>query len=124
MLGARLADRLVWAGVKAVYSGMIGGRNDWEIAETFFNSVTRRVFATVGVDGNIEFVDSDFEAPPEGGELLCRSYQCSGDAPALVQELGRDQGLEAPFEDVGRDAALAAGRLGDHLRSLEVADGV
>src|SRR2546428_711677 len=71
MLGARLADRLVWAGVKAVYSGMIGGRNDWEIAETFFNSVTRRVFTTGGVDGNLGFVYSDFEAPAEGGEAGC-----------------------------------------------------
>jgi isocitrate dehydrogenase kinase/phosphatase len=124
MLGARLADRLVWAGVKAVYSGMIGGREDWEVAETFFNSVTRRVFATVGVDRNIEFVDSDFEAPPEGGQLLCRSYECSGDAASAVHELVRDLGLEAPFVDAARDAALAAARLGDHLLSLGEPGGI
>ena len=124
MLGARLADRLVWAGVKAVYSGMIGGRNDWEIAETFFNSVTRRVFTTVGVDGNIEFVDSDFEAPAEGGELLCRTYRCSGDEAAVVREMVRELGLEAPFQDADRDAALAAARLAEHLRRLGDSDGL
>src|SRR5262249_51944618 len=46
MLGARVSDRLVWAGMKAVYSGLIAGREDWELAETFFSSVTRRVFTT------------------------------------------------------------------------------
>jgi len=85
--------------------------------------VTRRVFSTVGVDGNIEFVDSDFEAPPEGGELLCRTYQCSGDAAPAVRDLLRDLGLEAPFQDLDRDAVLAAERLGDHLRSLGDRDG-
>ena len=50
MMGDRIDDRIVWVGIKAVYSGMIVERDDWEIAETFFNSVTRRVFTTVGVD--------------------------------------------------------------------------
>ena len=42
------------------------------MAESFFNSLTRRVFATEGVDQAIEFVDTDFDAPPSahGGELL------------------------------------------------------
>src|SRR5262245_23351773 len=35
-LGTRATDRLVWAATKAVYSGLIAGREDWELAETFF----------------------------------------------------------------------------------------
>src|SRR5438876_8256841 len=45
-LDSRVSDRPVWAGMKAVYSGLIGGRQDWDLAETFFNSLTRRIFAT------------------------------------------------------------------------------
>src|SRR5450756_667084 len=63
-LGERVADRHVWAAMKAAYSVRIADRPDYGRAETFFNSVTRRVFATVGVDRNIEFVDSDFEPSP------------------------------------------------------------
>jgi len=75
-LSQRATDRVVWAGMKAIYSGQIAGREDWELAETWFNSVTRRVFATLGVDGNIEFVDSDFEAPQtEPRAPLCRRAQ-------------------------------------------------
>ena len=63
-LAERLDDALMWASIKAVYSGLIAECDDWEIAETFFNSITRRIFTTVGVDPQIEFVDTDFETPP------------------------------------------------------------
>ena len=64
LLGERVEERLIWAAMKAVYSGLIADRGDWELAETFFNSITRRVFTTVGVDPAIEFVDTDFDTPP------------------------------------------------------------
>jgi len=64
MLGHRTGDPLMWVAVKAVYSGLISDRQDWELAETFYNSVTRRVFKTVGVAEHIEFVDTDFDTPP------------------------------------------------------------
>ena len=52
----RVNDKEIWASTKAVYSNLSGKLDDWELAETFFNSVTRRIFATVGVDSGIEFV--------------------------------------------------------------------
>ena len=50
--------------MKAVYSSLIATSTEWEIAESFFNSLTRRVFATEGVDQAIEFVDTDFDEAP------------------------------------------------------------
>jgi isocitrate dehydrogenase kinase/phosphatase len=64
MLGARVEEPMLWIAIKAVYSSLITERQDWELAETFHNSVTRQVFDTVGVDGRIEFVDTDFDSPP------------------------------------------------------------
>jgi isocitrate dehydrogenase kinase/phosphatase len=64
-LGGRTRDGSLWAAMKGHYSRLIAGRVDFELAETFFNSVTRRIFTTVGVAPQIEFVDSDFEAAPE-----------------------------------------------------------
>ena len=63
--------RAVWSATKAVYSSLIAQSIRWEIGESFFNSLTRRVFATEGVDQAIEFVDTDFDAPPSahGNEL-------------------------------------------------------
>lgn len=64
MMGSRLGARSIWTAIKAVYSAAIAQSSEWEIAESFFNSLTRRVFATAGVDQAIEFVDTDFDAPP------------------------------------------------------------
>src|SRR5712691_1495384 len=64
VMGARLGERSVWTGMKAVYSSLIAQSQKREIAESFFNSLTRRVFATEGVDQAIEFVDTDFDEPP------------------------------------------------------------
>jgi isocitrate dehydrogenase kinase/phosphatase len=75
LLGARLRERSVWQATKAVYSSLIAQSIRWEIGESFFNSLTRRVFATEGVDQAIEFVDTDFDAPPtEHDAELCRVY--------------------------------------------------
>lgn len=118
-LGGRIGDRLLWSGMKAVYSGLIEGWQDRELAETFFNSVTRRVFATVGVDPDIEFVDADFEVPPPGrGEGVWRTYRWSGHPEGLVLGVLLDAWPRGRFEDAVRDAAFVAGRVVRHLRRL------
>lgn len=63
---ARAGDPIsaeAWRDAKATYARMISGRRDAEIAATFFNSVTRRVFSTVGVDADTEFTDRDAPVP-------------------------------------------------------------
>jgi isocitrate dehydrogenase kinase/phosphatase len=69
LLEERVNDKLVWASMKAVYSGLIGNHDAWELAETFFNSVTR-IFATVGVDPQIEFVNTDLVDAQEFQKFL------------------------------------------------------
>ena len=81
LMGARLRERSIWQATKAVYSSLIAQSIRFEIAESFFNSLTRRVFATEGVDQAIEFVDTDFDVPPsehDGGTLpaLPRRHRC------------------------------------------------
>lgn len=110
LLGDRMDDRLVWAGTKAVYSGTIAERHDWDLAETFFNSATRRVFATVGVDPDIEFVDTDRGSPIAALRPVHRAYR-GEDAEALVRSILGDLDLEGSLADPERDVARAADRL-------------
>jgi isocitrate dehydrogenase kinase/phosphatase len=85
LMGPRLRTRAVWSATKAVYSSLIAQSIRWEVAESFFNSLTRRVFATEGVDQAIEFVDTDFDAPPNAhGAELCRTY--AGAVGLLLRE--------------------------------------
>src|SRR5207247_10208132 len=82
LMGPRLRERNVWIAIKAVYSSFVAQSRAWEIAESFFNSLTRRVFATEGVDQAIEFVDTDFDEAPTTPLDNRRTY--SG---ALIHEL-------------------------------------
>jgi isocitrate dehydrogenase kinase/phosphatase len=119
LLDARGHDHSVWVGIKAVYSGLIADREDWEIAETFYNSVTRRIFATVGVDAQIEFVDTDFDAPPTHARApILRSYAQASSTAALVEHILRDFAFDVPYENVARDAARAAAQVERALRAL------
>jgi isocitrate dehydrogenase kinase/phosphatase len=119
LLSARIQDRYVWAGVKAVYSGLIGERDDWELAETFLISVPRRIFVTVGVDPQIEFVDTDFDASPGAPrESLLRSYPAADALESLIYGILSDYAFALPYEDRlrdARDAARAIGRCLDEL---------
>jgi len=116
-LGRQVADRVVWARIKAAYSSLIGARPDRELAETFFNSVTRRIFATVGVDRNIEFTESDFDSPATQTHTLpLRTYEQSPDLSSVIEAILHDCGFDCEFEDLHRDGDLVARRLSDRLR--------
>lgn len=105
LLAERVNDHAVWVGIKAVYSTFIGDRDDWEIAETFYNSVTRRIFATEGVDAQIEFVDTDFDAPPtEPHTPIVKSYAQASTTTALIERILADFAFTQPYRDSARDA--------------------
>lgn len=119
LLGARSHDKLIWASIKAVYSGMIAPRNDWELAETFLNSITRRIFTTVGVDPQVEFVDTDFDAPPtKPTQPMLRTYHAPPSLESLIENILADYAFAMDYEDRARDARLGAEAVGDYLRAL------
>ncbi len=49
------AKRELWASARHIFAQAIAWRSDSELAETFFNSVTRRLFTLVGFDDDLEF---------------------------------------------------------------------
>ena len=119
LLGDRVQNKLIWAGMKAVYSGLIVDNDDWELAETFYNSVTRRIFTTVGVDPQIEFVATDFETPPtQAGASIYRTYRRAASTTDLVQKIVGDYGINAEFANLPNDAALAAVLIEKKLQEL------
>jgi len=116
-LGARIGEKRLWTGMKAEYSGMIVLRNDWELAETFFNSITRRIFATVGVDSRIEFVNADFDTPPaETRPKVFRTYQGSTAPVDLIQQILADYPWMASFQDILSDAKMVAAEIEHYLQ--------
>jgi hypothetical protein len=124
LLGARIGHKLAWASMKAVYSGLIARCHQWELAETFFNSITRRIFTTVGVDSEIEFVDSDFDGPPTPTQApIVRVYRAPASLPGLVSARLADAPFQTPYQDLARDARQAAERIAQHLQGDGAAAG-
>jgi isocitrate dehydrogenase kinase/phosphatase len=115
LMGDRLTKRAIWMAIKAVYSSLIARSASWEIAESFFNSLTRRVFTTAGVDQAIEFVDTDFDAPATiSAHELSRAYS-GGRVDELLCRLLSDTSAggfaEEEWADLRGSAKLAAERI-------------
>jgi isocitrate dehydrogenase kinase/phosphatase len=110
-MGARLPEHSIWTATKAVYSSLIARSPAWEIAETFFNSLTRRVFATAGVDQAIEFVDTDFDAPPANAMINITKTYRGRSLPKLLCSALTDAFDEICWDDLQKTAELATARI-------------
>ncbi|BDG08754.1 bifunctional isocitrate dehydrogenase kinase/phosphatase [Anaeromyxobacter paludicola] len=108
----------LFAGMKRLYAARMAGRHDVELAETFFNSATRRVLGTVGVQPDQEFVASDWEllAAPSA-EPVYATYRPEGGTEALFRRLLGDRAFRVPWRDLAGDARLAAAELDAFLAS-------
>lgn len=116
-LGDRIADRSVWPPLKEAYTATILGRDDFELAQTFFNSLTRRVFSHDGVDPSIDFAADEFPLPYRGWEMAsARMYAVRRVDAGVIRKVLEDAGLHAPFRDLAADSALAAERIRQALR--------
>ena len=114
LLSHNVRTKGMWAEMRAAFSGLIAGRVDIELAETFFNSITRRIFATVGVDPGIEFVDSDFALPHDSVCPVTHAYRHEP-LPALLARVLLDLRYKVPYRDLHGDARLAAAQIEAHL---------
>lgn len=103
LMGDRWQERPVWSAIKAVYSALIVQSPRWEIAESFFNSITRRAFATEGVDQSIEFVDTDFDAPPSEPATNLGERYAGGPLALLLQRALSDADGVGFARDCWRD---------------------
>jgi isocitrate dehydrogenase kinase/phosphatase len=118
-LGGAVHDRAVWSLMKDQYERATWDRPDREIGQSFFNSVTRRVFATVGVDPTIEFLAEDVGAPREGRAPLYRTFPRQVSTELLLREILRAYPFAVPYDELGEHVRLAAIELDAHLRTLE-----
>jgi isocitrate dehydrogenase kinase/phosphatase len=116
-LGASLSDRGLWAAMKRAYALAVTGRDDFELAGTYFNSLTRKVFPHVGVDPAIDYGAGDFPLPYKGWEMAdARMYALRRVDAAVVRKVLEDAGLRAPFRDLDKDARLAAAHIERGIR--------
>jgi isocitrate dehydrogenase kinase/phosphatase len=115
-LGKRAGDKGFWVRVKRRYTETFAGRPDYDLAESFYNSIAMRVADTFGLDPDIHYVGSEFDGSKELHAY--RAYRKHGSTQALIKDLLLDCGFSTPFRDLEGDAAHAADRLDAHLRLM------
>jgi len=101
-------ERTLWAAMRARHAQGTQNRPDAELAQTFFNSVTRRVFSTVGVDAAIEYLDpSPAPVEPDGSPLYDSDRVEEVDATVVRRILERIP-WSVPYASLRRDAGIVA----------------
>jgi isocitrate dehydrogenase kinase/phosphatase len=116
-LGPRAADHALWNDIRFYYGQRIAGIPDSGFMKTYFNSITRRLFGTVGVDPELEFVSP---VPEEGfsaiESLRLRRYPYWGSICAIFTEILNAFAFRVPYEDIQRDAQRIEHDIEQHAR--------
>lgn len=102
--GASVAD---WAKVREAYATEVEGRDDREVAETFFSSASRLRFTTVGVEQSIEFHRPWAPLDESEGDRAVTRW-CAGDAGADALAASLLDGGPRPLAREARDRARVA----------------
>ena len=117
-LGERSLERSLWREIHDEFARRIGDLPDPEFTKTFFSSISRRLFGTVGVAPDIEFVATDLD--PLAGihtAVGTNSYVNHGSLSLLFEDLLGDVRFQSPWRDLDKSvghvttevrAALAA----------------
>ncbi|HEU4681526.1 MAG TPA: bifunctional isocitrate dehydrogenase kinase/phosphatase [Gemmatimonadales bacterium] len=110
-------ERTVWAAMRSEHA-LRGNRPDAELAETFFNSVTRRVFSTVGVDPAIEYLAQSSGNLADLGTAIWETHRAESIDAALVRRILLALPWSVPYAQLDRDTALVAELIDDRVRRL------
>ena len=105
--------RGTWRTARTAYKRRITQRTDLELAETFFNSVTRRIFTTIGVDNNVELRWFGASTLPRGvgRSELFQTWTRTGGSAAMVQSILESYDFGVPWVDLVGDARRAGARI-------------
>lgn len=110
-------DRTGWQQVHAAFAALVDGLIDGELYKTFYNTLTRRLFGTHGVDDAIEFMAIDIEPSDAITHPVARHvYTVSEARPAeAFERMLADYRFDVPYRHRLRCAAAIAVRLQDDL---------
>lgn len=118
-LDDRCHDRRLWLQIKSDFSILIEDYLDQEFTKTYFSSITRRVFHTVGVDSDLEFVDLEDRPIEHISKVPPLDVFPIGDPPSDgVRDLLQHFAFGIGWENLEYSVRFVVGQLRVHWRSL------
>jgi isocitrate dehydrogenase kinase/phosphatase len=114
-LQGRGTDTAFWAEIKAAYEQIVVRRPDSDFYRTFFNSVTRHTFGTVGVNREVEFCATSVGRT--SGSVPIRVYRVGPALPAAVRELLADLPFTAFIADINGAVHRISAEIGRYFET-------
>jgi isocitrate dehydrogenase kinase/phosphatase len=115
-LGDVALDRGLWREVRARFAAQIDGVPDAEFTKTFFSSISRRLFGTVGVAPEIEFVATELDPLANvRTQVVTSTYVNRGSLALLVEDLLGDLRFRAPWRHFEKTVQYVVSEIGAHL---------
>lgn len=116
-LGDEIRSEDIWPGLKEAYSTEILGSDDFELAQTFFNSLRRDIFEHTGVESQMDYLARDFSLPFQGWDMAsARMYAVRRVNEEVTRKVLEDAGFRVPFRDLEADALATAEKIREALR--------
>jgi len=102
-LSSESTDRSLWSRIKDEFASLIQAMPDAEFRKTFYNSLTRTFFGTVGVSPEIEFVALDLDPLARLADYdFLTTYPNRGSLGLLLEEILTSFRCKAPWRDFDR----------------------
>jgi isocitrate dehydrogenase kinase/phosphatase len=115
-LGDNVHERVLWSSIKRRFAELIDNLRDKEFDKTFFNSVTRSTFGTVGLDAAVEFVALDHDPIASiQTQLEPKTYIVRGALDLLFEEVLSDFRFKTPYRDFERSVKIIADEVRAHF---------
>ncbi len=121
-MGERVQDRELWNATRIYFGKRLEGVPDAGFVKTFFNSVTRRIFLTLGTDAQLEFIAEDLSTNIELLKSLnLKRYPFWGSTEEVFHNILRDFRFRVPYadsldKDITRFAEENFSRKNEYLR--------
>jgi isocitrate dehydrogenase kinase/phosphatase len=116
-LGSQALEREHWCEIRREFAALIAELPDPEFTKTFFSSVTRRLFGTVGVAPDIEFIATDLNPLAGVRSVDTNSYLNHGSLPLLFEDLLGDVRFRSPWRDLDKSVAHVAAEVRAYLEA-------
>lgn len=121
LLGDAGGDRALLAAIKDGFRERIAKRPDFDIAQSFYNSVLireARAAGIVGISSDIEFLGDEVVTPPAGDSVFV-TLRNNGNASELIRNLLEACRFSCKWRDAAGDASMAASKIESLLSQME-----
>ena len=103
-LGYLCNNKSLWTLTKSSFAEIIKNYHDSEFCKTFFSSITRKLFETIGVDKDVEFTAVEFAVTPRPTKPIpSKTYELGNSQQDLFREILTDFEFSAPYINIEED---------------------